>query len=166
MSNHSPYARSTLDGTSSCLYRRLATRCTIAPADWGDKWTIRSPPLAIPVSRLKDDDYSVTNCAVIMTMKVKKSSQHRCDTVPDTIKALLQFKIKVRAHTRNRDSFLTPKRGQHLKLTFIIWLELRRVCPDNLVGHFFVGKKGKTSLPVDLTSTKIYLTCEKKNMAI
>ncbi|RVW67723.1 hypothetical protein CK203_063288 [Vitis vinifera] len=45
----------------------------------------RSPPLAIPISRLKGDDCSVTHYAVIMTTKVKKSSQHRGDTVSDPI---------------------------------------------------------------------------------
>ena len=38
-------------------------------------------------------------------------------------------------HARKGDSFLASKRGQPLKLTLIIWLELRRVCPDNLSNH-------------------------------
>ena len=84
--------------------RRPTTHCTIPPTGWGDRWTIRSPPLPIPINRLNGDDCSVTNYAFIMTTKVKKSSQHRGDTIPDPIKVLLQLKIKVRArsHTRGR----------------------------------------------------------------
>ena len=87
----------------------IATRCTILPDSWGDRWTI-------------------------MTTKVKKSSQHRGDTVPDLIKVLLHLKTKV-PHTHEGDSFLASKRGQPLKLALIIWLELRRVCLDNLFRH-------------------------------
>ena len=63
--------------------------------NWGDKWTIRSPPLAISVSHLKGDDCSVINYAIIMIAKFKKPSQHICDIVPNTIKTFIPPKIKV-----------------------------------------------------------------------
>ena len=49
-------------------------------------------PPTIPVSRLKSDDCSATICVAIMTVKVKRPSQHRCDGAPDTIKAFPQLK--------------------------------------------------------------------------
>ncbi|RVW53876.1 Retrovirus-related Pol polyprotein from transposon RE1 [Vitis vinifera] len=51
-------------------------------------------PSSDPYQPLKGDDCFVANCAIIMTTKVKKSSQHRCDTIPDPIKALLQLNIE------------------------------------------------------------------------
>ncbi|RVX23683.1 hypothetical protein CK203_000220 [Vitis vinifera] len=88
-----------------------------------------SPSLAIPLSRLKGDDCSVTNCAVIMTTKAKKSSQHKCHTVSNTIKVLLQFKIKKGEALLPIDQASTP------------------------VRTFFIGKKGEALLPIDQAST-------------
>ena len=106
MSNHSPHIRSTLDRTSPCLRRQPVTRCTIRPVDCGDKWTIRSSLLAIPINRLKCDDCSV---AITMTAKVKKPLQHRCAIILDTIKVLFQPKIKV--HAQYNTPSLAPKKG-------------------------------------------------------
>ena len=75
-----------------------------------------------------------------MIAKVKKPPQHRCDIVQGTIKALLQPKIKVHAQYNTP---LSPKRGQSLELTLIIWLELQRVCLDNLSGHLLQERREK-----------------------
>ena len=103
-SNHSPYVKSTIDKTSPCLRRwllhaapyRLRTEVTSEP--------LGHPSLVIHISNLKGDDCSVTNCAIIMTIKVKKSSQHKYDIVSDTIKTLFHLKIEVHVHIYTREA--------------------------------------------------------------
>ena len=73
-----------------------------------------------------------------MTTKVKKSSQHRGDTVSDPISSKPRY---AHARTHEGGSFLASKRGQPLKLALIIWLELWKVCPDNLFGHLLQEKR-------------------------
>ncbi|RVW20897.1 hypothetical protein CK203_113692 [Vitis vinifera] len=58
-----------------------------------------------PVSRLIDNDCSVTSRAIIMATKVKGPPQHRCDPIPDTIKTLLQPKTKGVSRQPVRTSF-------------------------------------------------------------
>ena len=66
-----------------------------APCRLQNEVTSKQPgllPPTIPVSCLKSDDCSATICVAIMTVKVKRPSQHRCDEAPDTIKAFPQLK--------------------------------------------------------------------------
>ena len=143
MSNHSPYIRSSLDETSPCLHRLLATRYTISPANCGNKWTIKSPPLAISISRLKGDDcsrhqlccdYDFENQEVISTQMWHRFKHYKSSSLTQN--------QGTHAHTRKNILFLAPKRGQHLKLTFIIWFELRKVYPD-----IFCNKEGRSIAP-------------------
>lgn len=87
-------AMNTFDGTSLCLCRWATTCCTILSAKWGDKQTIMSSPLVAPISHLNGDDCPTTNCATIMTTKVKMSPQRRRDPIPNTIKTLIQPKSR------------------------------------------------------------------------
>ena len=146
MSNHSPHTRSTLDRMSPCLRRQPATRCTICPVDCGDKWTIRPSLLAIPINRLKCDDCSIINCAVTMTAKVKKSLQHRCDTILDTIEALFQPKIKVRAQYNTPS--LAPKKGAISQVDINHLTCASKSVSGQPVRTSFIGKKGEAPLPV------------------
>ena len=75
---------------------RLRTEVTSEPSG--------HPSLVIHISSLKGDDCSVTNCAIIMTIKVKKSSQHKYDIVSDTIKTLFHLKIEVHVHIYTREA--------------------------------------------------------------
>ena len=81
-----------------------------------------------------------------MTAKVKKSPRHRCDTVPDTIKALIWPKIKVRAQYNTPS--LASKKGtiSRVDINHLTW-PLEGVSGQS-VRTSFAGKKGEAPLPV------------------
>ena len=81
-----------------------------------------------------------------MTAKVKKSLQHRCDTILDTIEALFQPKIKVRAQYNTPS--LAPKKGAISQVDINHLTCASKSVSGQPVRTSFIGKKGEAPLPV------------------